>query len=58
MLGPECQLSLNIGKQNITACVDVSTDAKLHDEIELVMDLDKMHLFEGQEPHRRIKTEA
>lgn len=58
MLGPECQLSLNIGKHNITACVDVDTNAKVHDEIELAMDLDKMHLFEGQEPHRRIKTEA
>jgi multiple sugar transport system ATP-binding protein len=58
MLGPEYQLNLSVGKHNITACVDVNTSARVHDEIELVMDLGKMHLFETQHPNHRIKAEA
>jgi hypothetical protein len=30
---------------------------RVHQEIELALDLDKMHLFEKDEPNLRIKTE-
>jgi multiple sugar transport system ATP-binding protein len=57
ILGPECQLNLTFGKHNLTACVDVNAKVKVHEEVELALDLDKMHLFESEYPNRRIKGE-
>lgn len=58
ILGPHCQLNLTIGSQYLTACVDVNTKARTHEEVELALDLDKFHLFEDDYPHRRIKLES
>jgi multiple sugar transport system ATP-binding protein len=56
-LGSEIHLNVNTGKHDLIACVDVQTSFRVHEEIELCFDLDKMHLFEATPPHLRIKTE-
>jgi hypothetical protein len=38
--------------------VDTQTIVRMHQEIELAFDLDKMHLFEKDSPNLRIKIEA
>jgi hypothetical protein len=38
--------------------VDAQTSVRVHQEIELALDLDKMHLFEKDEPNLRIRTES
>jgi multiple sugar transport system ATP-binding protein len=57
-LGPEIHLNVASGKHNLTAVVDVQAIYRPHQEIELVLDLDKMHLFEKDVPSLRIKTES
>jgi multiple sugar transport system ATP-binding protein len=57
-LGSEIHLNATAGKHNLTACVDVQTSVRVHQEIELAVDLDKMHLFEKDPPNLRIKTGA
>jgi len=37
--------------------VDVQTSVRVHQQIELAIDLDKMHLFEKEPPSLRVKTE-
>jgi multiple sugar transport system ATP-binding protein len=56
-LGSEIHLNVTSGRHNLTACVDVQTSVRVHQEIELALDLDKMHLFEKNDPNLRIKTE-
>jgi multiple sugar transport system ATP-binding protein len=56
-LGSEIHLNVTTGKHNLIACVDVQTQTRVHQEIELAFDLDKMHLFEKDPPNLRIKTE-
>lgn len=53
-LGSEIHLNVTAGKHNLIACVNVQTSARVHQEIELVMDLNKMHLFEKEPPNLRI----
>jgi len=56
-LGSEIHLYVTAGKHNLVACVDVQTSVRVHQEIELAIDLDKMHLFEKASPNLRVKTE-
>ena len=56
-LGSEIHLNVTSGKYNFVAVVDVQTSVRVHQEIELALDLEKMHLFEKDEPNLRIKTE-
>jgi multiple sugar transport system ATP-binding protein len=57
-LGSEIHLNVTAGKHNLVAVVDTQTVVQMHQEIELAVDLDKMHLFEKESPNLRIKTEA
>ena len=56
-LGSEIHLNVTAGKHNFVACVDAQTSVRVHQEIELAFDLDKMHLFENKPPHLRVKAE-
>jgi hypothetical protein len=51
-------LNVTSGRHNFVAVVDVQTSVRVHQEIELVLDLDKMHLFEKDAPNLRIKTKS
>lgn len=53
-LGSETHLYVTAGQVNLIACVDVQTEARLHQEIELILDLGKMHLFAKEPPHLRV----
>ena len=57
-LGSEIHLNMTAGKYNLVACVDAQAAAKVHQDIELILDIDKIHLFEKDPPNLRIKTEA
>jgi hypothetical protein len=46
------------GKHSLVAVVDTQTILRMHQEIELAVDLNKMHLFEKDSPSLRVKTEA
>jgi hypothetical protein len=37
--------------------VDVQTQVRMHQEVELAVDLNKMHLFEKEAPSLRIKAQ-
>lgn len=56
-LGSEIHLNVATKRHNLVAVVGTQTHAKVHQEIELVFDLNKMHLFEKTTPNLRIKTE-
>jgi len=45
------------GKYNLVAAVDVQTLYRVHQEIELAFDLDRMPFFEKDSPNLRIKAE-
>ena len=55
-LGPEIQLNVTAGKHDLKACIGVQTSVRVHQKIELALDLDKMHLFEKDPPNLRYKT--
>jgi multiple sugar transport system ATP-binding protein len=57
ILGPEVQLDVSAGEHSLIARVDSRTQAKLHEEIELAVNMDKIHLFEKDPPNQRVKTE-
>ena len=57
-LGSEIHLNVTVGKHNLIAVVDVQTQVRVHQEIELALNLDKMHLFQKDPPNLRIKTES
>ncbi len=57
-LGSEIHLNVTSGKHNFIAIVDVQTQIRVHQEVELAVDLDKMHLFEQDAPNLRIKTDS
>ena len=57
-LGSEIHLNVTSGRHNFVAVVDAQTSVRVHQEIELALDLDKMHLFEKDEPNLRIRTES
>jgi len=56
-LGSEVQLDVASGEHNLVARVDSRTRAKRHQEIELAVNMDKIHIFEKEPPNNRIKTE-
>jgi len=56
-LGSEINLNVTAGKHNLVAMVDTQTTVRKHQEIELAIDLNKMHLFENNPPNLRAKTE-
>jgi multiple sugar transport system ATP-binding protein len=56
-LGSEVQLNVTSGEHVLVARVDPRTQARLSEEIELVLNLDKIHIFEKEPPNIRVKTE-
>ena len=56
-LGSEIQLDVASGEHSLVARVDPRTKAKRHQEIELAVNMDKIHIFETESPNTRIKTE-
>jgi multiple sugar transport system ATP-binding protein len=56
-LGAEVQLDVVSGEHNLVARVDPRTRAKRKDEIELAVNMDKIHIFDAESPNQRIKTE-
>jgi multiple sugar transport system ATP-binding protein len=56
-LGPEVLLFLGSGEHTLIARVDPRTQAKRHQQIELMVDLDKIHIFEKASPNSRVQTE-
>jgi multiple sugar transport system ATP-binding protein len=57
-LGSEIHLDVAAGNHNLVAMVDTQTTVRMHQEIELAVDLNKMHLFEKDPPNLRIRTES
>ena len=47
-LGKETFLDLSTGDHSLTALLDADIDAKTHQEIELVPNMDKIHLFSSE----------
>ena len=56
-LGSEIHLNVTSGRHNFVAVVDAQTNVRVHQEIELAIDLEKMHLFEKNPPNLRITAE-
>lgn len=50
-LGPEIHLYVTSGRHNYIAIVDAQTSVRVGQEVELVVDLDKIHLFEKETPN-------
>jgi multiple sugar transport system ATP-binding protein len=57
-LGSEINLNVTAGEHSFVAVVDVQTSVRVHQEVELAFDLDKMHIFEKEPPNLRVKAEA
>ena len=57
-LGSEIHLYLNAGSHDLIAAVDAQSAVRVHQEIQLAIDLDKMHLFEKDAPNLRVKTDV
>ena len=56
-LGAEVQLDVVSGEHNLVARVDPRTRTKRKNEIELAVNMDKIHIFDAEPPNMRIKTE-
>jgi len=56
-LGSETQLYLRVGKNSVIASVDVQVTPRIGQDIEMVLDLEKMHLFETEPPNLRIRAD-
>ena len=56
-LGSEIHLYVTVGRHNLIGVVDVQTQVRVHQEIELALDLDKMHVFEKDPQNLRVKTD-
>jgi multiple sugar transport system ATP-binding protein len=57
-LGAESMLDLSVGDHSMVARVDARTKAVRHEEIELGVNMGKIHIFESTAAHNRVKTEA
>ncbi len=57
-LGSEIHLNVTAGRHNLVALVDTQTQLRMHQQIDLAVDLKKMHLFEKNPPCLRVKTES
>jgi len=56
-LGSEIQLDVVSNDHNLVARVDPRTKAQRHQEIELAVNMEKIHIFEKEPPNERAKTE-
>jgi multiple sugar transport system ATP-binding protein len=56
-LGAEVQLDVASGENNLVARVDPRTTATRHQQIELAVNMDKIHIFDTELPNERVKTE-
>ena len=56
-LGAEIQLDVTSGEHSMVARVDARTRTSRHEEIELAVYMDKIHIFENEPPNDRVKTE-
>jgi multiple sugar transport system ATP-binding protein len=57
-LGAEVVLDLTAGTHSMVARVDARTKAVRLEEITLGVNMDKIHIYESEPPHTRIKTEV
>jgi multiple sugar transport system ATP-binding protein len=57
ILGSEIQLHVTSGKNSLVARVDARARTSRHENIELSIYMNKIHLFDKEPPHRRISTE-
>jgi multiple sugar transport system ATP-binding protein len=55
-LGSETHLYVASGNDHLISCVDVQNPARVHQQIDLALDLDKMHIFEKDPPQLRVKA--
>jgi multiple sugar transport system ATP-binding protein len=53
-LGSEVLLFVNCGGENLVARVDPRVETCMGQQITLMFDMEKMHLFEPSEPHKRL----
>lgn len=53
-LGPEILLDIRCGESSFVARVDPRVETDLGQEIKLILDMEKMHVFEANSPHRKI----
>ena len=58
MLGSHVQLSLKCGADRLIAIADPALPVKAGDRLPIAFDMDAMHLFEKDEPQRRIDAPA
>jgi len=56
-LGSEVQLDVVSNDHSMVARVDPRTKAKRHEEIELAVNMEKIHIFDTEPPNERVKTE-
>ena len=56
-LGSEVLLNVSAGEHSLMARVDPRSRAQRHEETELVLNMDKIHVFEKHTPNLRVKTE-
>jgi multiple sugar transport system ATP-binding protein len=56
-LGAEVQLDVASGEYNLTARVDPRTKAQRNQEIELAVNMEKIHIFDTEPPNQRVMTE-
>ena len=54
-LGADLLLNIRCGKHNLVARVDPRVETDLGEEIKLIFDMEKMHVFEPNPPHRRVE---
>ena len=53
-LGPEILLDIRCGENNFVARVDPRVETDLGQEIRLILNMEKMHVFDANPPHSRI----
>jgi len=53
-LGSEIHISVAAGGQGLIARVPAEAPVRVHQEIELVLDAERIHLFAKEPPHERL----
>jgi multiple sugar transport system ATP-binding protein len=53
-LGPDILLNISCGEQNLVARVDPRVETNIGEELRLILNMEHMHAFEMDPPHRRI----
>ena len=53
-LGSEIHITVAAGGQSLIARVPAETPVRVHQEIELVLDAERIHLFAKEPPHERL----